>query len=234
MGRMAASIAHEIRNPLDVAKNLAYLLAHNASLDSAGQQLVTTLDDQLTRMVEICNRTLSFSRQGNAATTVFVAEVLDEVIALVHKDVLAKHVRVERRFEAPGEVIGYPGPLRQVCVNLITNAIDALPEMNGGRLVLHVANARHPVSHIEGVRFSVCDDGSGIKPEHRRSLFQAFFSTKEEHGTGLGLWVSSGIVNQHGGSIRVRSCTRGPNTGTCFSVFLPKLSAREHVEMQVA
>jgi signal transduction histidine kinase len=96
-----------------------------------------------------------------------------------------------------------------------------------------VADARHPVSRVEGIRFSVCDDGSGIKPEHRTALFQAFFSTKEEQGTGLGLWVSSGIVHQHGGSIRVRSCVQGRNTGTCFSVFLPKLSAREQEEEQV-
>jgi signal transduction histidine kinase len=192
------------------------------------------LDGQLTHVVEICNRTLSFSRQGNVATTVFLSEVLDEVVALVHKDIVAKHVKVERRFDAPGEVIGFPGPLRQVCVNLIANAIDALAEKTGGHLVLHVADARHPATRVEGVRFSVCDDGSGIKPEHRRELFNAFFSTKEEEGTGLGLWVSSGIVHQHGGSIRVRTCSKGPNTGTCFSVFLPKLSAREQLQAQVA
>lgn len=234
MGRMAASIAHEIRNPLDVAKNLTFLLSQKRGLENESEQLLSMLDDQLTRVIEICNRTLSFARQGNEVSTVFISSVLDDVMALMHKDLLAKHVRVERRFDSMGEVIGYPGPLRQVCVNLIGNAIDALPPESGGRLSLHVADVRHPANRVEGVRFSVCDDGSGIKPEHRRGLFQPFFSTKQEKGTGLGLWVSSGIVTQHGGSIRLRSCVQGPRTGTCFSVFLPKLSAREKSQEQAA
>jgi two-component system CheB/CheR fusion protein len=234
MGRMAASIAHEIRNPLDVAKNLVFLLTQKQGSGTESAQLLDMLNDQLTRVTEICNRTLSFARQGKEVSTISITGVLDDVLALMHKDLVAKHVNVERRFDSAGEVIGYPGPLRQVCVNLITNALDALPTEIGGRVVLHVADVRHPSTMVEGVRISVCDDGSGIKPEHRRDLFQPFFSTKHEKGTGLGLWVSSGIVTQHGGTIRLRSCYQGPRTGTCFSVFLPKLSARERHQENAA
>ena len=109
-------------------------------------------------------------------------------------------------------------------MNLITNAIDALPR--GGRLTLHIADARHHSSRIAGVRLLVGDNGYGIPVEHRRELFHPFLSTKQKKGTGLGLWVSSDIVAQHGGSIRFRSRSDGARTGTCFSVFLPKRRER--------
>lgn len=227
MGRMAASIAHEIRSPLDVAKNLTYLLKENPSLNSEARDLLTILDEQLTHALEICSRTLSFSRQNNTASRLSVSATVDEILTLLKTNVVGKSITVDRRFESAGEVIGYPGPLRQVCVNLISNAIDAIPSGQSGRLLVRIRDARHPATGIAGIRLTISDTGSGISSENRSHLFQPFFSTKKEQGTGLGLWVSYGIVHQHGGSIRVRTQTQGACQGTLFSVFLPSLGARQ-------
>ena len=233
MGRMAASIAHEIRNPLDAAKNISYLL-QQSHLDEATRELVNLLDSQLNHMGEICSRTLSFARPGDAVSRVALAALFDEVFALQRKNLTMKNIEVARRFQSAGEVIGYPGPLRQVLVNLISNAIDAIPVGQNGRITVHIADMHHPASGVEGVRISLSDTGGGIQPENLKRLFQPFFSTKREEGTGLGLWVSYGIVSQHGGSIRVRSRVEGPTRGTIFSIFLPRLGARVNGNTQAA
>lgn len=234
MGRMAASIAHELRNPLDAAKNIAYILQQNASLDATAQEMTSLLENQLNHMSEICSRTLSFARTGDAVARVSLAGVIDEVFALQSKNLTMKGIEVARRFESSGEVVGYPGPLRQVLVNLIGNAIDAIPAGQNGRITVHIADVRHPATRVKGVRISLGDNGAGIKPEHLKRLFQPFFSTKREEGTGLGLWVSYGIVTQHGGTIRVRSRTQGPSRGTVFSIFLPLLGTRVNGNTQAA
>jgi PAS domain S-box-containing protein len=234
MGRMAASIAHEIRNPLDAAKNITYLLQQNQQLDPSTKELLSLLESQLSHMGEICSRTLSFARPGDAVSRVALAGMVDEVFALQAKNLTMKGIEVARRFESPGEVVGYPGPLRQVLVNLISNAIDAIPAGQKGRITVHISDIHHPATRVEGVRISFSDTGGGIRPEHLKQLFQPFFSTKREEGTGLGLWVSYGIVAQHGGSIRVRSRIEGPARGTIFSVFLPRLGARVNGNTQAA
>lgn len=234
MGRMAASIAHEIRNPLDAAKNITYLLQQNQQLDAPVHELLTLLDSQLNHMGEICSRTLSFARSGDAVSPVALAAVVDEVFALQRKNLTTKNIEVARRLESAGEVIGYPGPLRQVLVNLISNAIDAIPARQNGRITVHIVDMHHPATGVEGVRISLSDTGSGIKPENLSRLFQPFFSTKREEGTGLGLWVCYGIVTQHGGTIRVRSRVEGPTRGTIFSIFLPRLGGRVNGNTQAA
>jgi len=234
MGRMAASIAHEIRNPLDAAKNITYLLQQNSKLDQSTHELLSLLDNQLTHMGEICSRTLTFARPGDAVARVSLAGIVDEVFALQRKNLTLKGIEVARRFDSSGEVIGYPGPLRQVLVNLISNAIDAIPAGQNGRITVRIADTHHPATKVEGVRISFSDTGAGIKPENLSRLFQPFFSTKREEGTGLGLWVSYGIITQHGGSIRVRSRVEGPARGTIFSIFLPRLGARVNGNTQAA
>lgn len=234
MGRMAASIAHEIRNPLDAAKNITYLLQQDSQLDSSMHEMLTLLDNQLAHMGEICSRTLTFARPGDAASRVALAGIVDEVFALQRKNLTLKGIEVARRFESPGEVVGYPGPLRQVLVNIISNAIDAIPAGQNGRITAHISNIHNPATGVEGVRIAFSDNGGGIRREHLKRLFQPFFSTKNEEGTGLGLWVSYGIVCQHGGSIRVRSRVEGPARGTVFSIFLPRLGARVNGNTQAA
>jgi PAS domain S-box-containing protein len=185
MGRMAASIAHELRNPLDAAQNIGYLLEQGENLDDATKELITMLQNQLSHMSEICSRTLSFARTGDAAGRVTLAGIVDEVFAMQRKNLALKGIEVARRFDSAGEVIGYPGPLRQVLVNLIGNAIDAIPGNQDGRITVHIANMRHPATGIEGIHIVISDNGAGIKPEHRKRLFQPFFSTKN---TGHRSW----------------------------------------------
>jgi PAS domain S-box-containing protein len=234
MGRMAASIAHELRNPLDAAKNITYLLQQNESIDASSRDLLTLLDNQITHMSEICSRTLTFTRPGDAASRVALAGIVEEVLSLQHKNLLNKKIEILRRFDSPGEVIGYPGPLRQVVVNLVSNAIDAIPAGSRGTIRVHVTSKRNPVTGVEGVRLSISDTGCGIAPENLKRLFQPFFSTKNEEGTGLGLWVTYGIVAQHGGNIKVRSNTEGPTRGTVFSIFLPRRGVRLNGNSQAA
>ena len=234
MGRMAASIAHELRNPLDAAKNIAYLLEQSPDLGEQAREMVNLLDSQLNHMSEICSRTLTFARPGDAISRVSLAGVVDEVFALQSKNLTSKGIEVMRRFESPGEVVGYPGPLRQVLVNLIGNAIDAIPAGQNGNITVHISNVHNPATEVEGVRIAISDNGVGIKPENLKRLFQPFFSTKQHEGTGLGLWVSYGIVTQHGGSIRLRSRVEGPARGTVFSIFLPLLGARVNGNTQAA
>ena len=116
--------------------------------------------------------------------------------------------------------MGFPGELRQVFLNLVTNAIEATPDR--GKLNIHIFPSRHwQKEEVQGVRVVIADNGHGISSEQRSKLFQPFFTTKGEEGTGLGLWVSQGIVRKHQGEIRLRSTTRFGRSGTCFSVFLP-------------
>jgi two-component system CheB/CheR fusion protein len=234
MGRMAASIAHEIRNPLDAAKNIAYLLQQNPSLGPAAQEMVKLLDDQLTHMSEICSRTLTFARPGDVATRVTLAAIVDEVLALQRKNLVHKDISIAREFESAGEVIGYPGPLRQVVVNLLSNAIDAISTNENGVIRIRIANAHQPATWVQGIRLTISDNGGGILPGDIKRLFQPFFSTKREEGTGLGLWVTYGIVTQHGGTIQVRSHARPSLHGTVFSIFLPTLETRLNGNTQAA
>lgn len=234
MGRMAASIAHELRNPLDAAKNIVYLLQQNPKLDKTTSGMLDLLESQLNHMGEICSRTLTFARPGDATARVSLAAIVDEVLALQGKNLTLKGIEVARRFESAGEVVGYPGPLRQVLVNLISNAIDAIPSAQNGKIAVHISNLHNPATRVEGVRVAISDNGSGIEPENLKRLFQPFFSTKKNEGTGLGLWVSYGIVAQHGGSIRVRSRVQAPARGTVFSIFLPLLGARVNGNTQAA
>jgi two-component system CheB/CheR fusion protein len=234
MGRMAASIAHELRNPLDAAKNIVYLLQQNQKLDKTTHDMLDLLETQLNHMREICSRTLTFARPGDATARVSLAAIVDEVFALQSKNLTLKGVEIARRFESPGEVVGYPGPLRQVLVNLISNAIDAIPSGQSGKITVHISNLHNPATGVEGVRIAISDNGSGIEPENLKRLFQPFFSTKKNEGTGLGLWVSYGIVAQHGGAIRVRSRVQAPARGTVFSIFLPLLGARFNGSTQAA
>jgi signal transduction histidine kinase len=134
-------------------------------------------------------------------------------------------ISLDKKYLTEGAILGFPSELKQVFLNLIGNAIQAMPE--GGRLRVRVANTNGNGFRRFGVRVSVCDTGAGIKPEDAKRLFEPFFTTKSAKGTGLGLWISKGIVQKYEGAIRFRSLrTHGRNT-TCFSVFLPGVRATQ-------
>jgi signal transduction histidine kinase len=220
-GRMAATIAHEINNPLEIVTNILYLLANDPSLGETARQYVRTADEELRRVGQITRTTLGLYRERDTAIVpVNIAELIESILLLYGRRLQSLDVRIDKQFDAAANIMGVAGELRQVFSNLIANAIDALT-ITGTKLVVHVRDSLHWSDLSQrGVRVTIADDGSGMSVETKTSLFQPFFTTKGQKGTGVGLWVSRGIVAKHRGSIRLRSKT-GVRHGSCFSVFLP-------------
>jgi PAS domain S-box-containing protein len=235
-GRLSATIAHEIRNPLDTVSNLIYLLQHEPAQSPSTQQYLRMASDELARITQITGQLLTFHREARTPVNVNIIEVLDSVLTLFAPQIRKNQITVEKRFEALPPVRGYPGELRQVFSNLVGNAIDAMPK--GGKIILHLQESSHSYeSESKGIRVSVVDNGSGIPPGVRKNLFAPFYTTKGEKGTGLGLWVSRGIIEKHEGTIHLTSTVRNGRSGTAFSVFLPfeqKLKLLDQVEVPPA
>jgi PAS domain S-box-containing protein len=224
MGRMAATIAHEINNPLESVTNLLYLLTENLWLDESARQYVTQAQEEVHRISQIVGRTLGLQRETADAVPVKISELFDGVLDLYRHRIEMRRVSVVRRYDSEEAVIGFPGQLRQVFSNLLLNGLDAAGQ--GGVVVLRIRRSRQPgLSSRAGVRVSVADNGPGIRGEDRAKLYEPFFTTKGERGNGLGLWISRGILDAHHGSLRFRTSTVPGRSGTVFSVFLPSASA---------
>lgn len=220
MGRVAGIIAHEVNNPLAAITNLFYLLRTHPSLDSDARQIADMAEQQLERVSHITRQTLSFYRESKQPISIQVAELLEDVLALQESTLKGSGIEVTRKFASPCVVNGFPAELRQVFLNLIGNAVQAMPA--GGKLCV---SAREITDHSRGQRrgaaISILDTGPGIRPEDTEKIFQPFFSTKSTKGTGLGLWISKGIVQKYEGRISFRSYRHGDSCTTCFRVFLP-------------
>ena len=227
-GRLAATIAHEINNPLAAVTNLLYLARCEQNLPDVAREHLQLADTELRRVAHITKQTLGFYRDESAPVRFDPAELLDDVLALLETRVKAQNLAVEKRYRAHLQVLGSQGEIRQVFSNVISNAIEAVQP--GGRLHIKVSSSRDwrsPAScdwrspASPGVRISFADTGHGIAPENLERIFEPFFTTKKDAGTGLGLWVCRQIVDKHGGSIRLRSRTTPLRSGTVFSVYLP-------------
>jgi PAS domain S-box-containing protein len=219
-GRLAATIAHEINNPLEAITNLLFLLSSHPSLSPGVKAYADAAQSELGRVAHITKQTLTFHRSSNAPQPVNLAEVIDSVVFLYSRSMLAKNIMLHTDCRFAGQIVGFPNELRQVISNLVENAVEACPQ--GGKLWLRCyPDAERNNSHKPGVRIVIADNGPGIRPDHAHRVFEPFFTTKGERGTGLGLWVSHGIIVKHGGFIRLRSCCEGRRTGTVFRVFLP-------------
>jgi signal transduction histidine kinase/DNA-binding response OmpR family regulator len=219
-GRIAGALAHEVNNPLTAIVNLLFLIQENGSLDTQPRLWLDTACAELERVSQIVRKTLAFYRDPSRPAPVTLTAVLDNSLELFAGKLVAKQIRVRKRYRYQDTVVAYAGELRQVFSNLISNAIDALP--SGGTLQVDISAWRDwHNSATPGVRVIIADNGVGIPKENQPHLFEPFFTTKGDDGTGLGLWVAEGIVQKHGGSIRVRSTTAHERSGTLFSVFLP-------------
>ncbi len=219
MGRVAGIIAHEINNPLEAITNAFYLLRNHPSLDEEAHYYASLAEQELQRVAHITRQTLSFYRDSKQPIAVSVPDLLDNVIELQQRAIVLNHIALQKQYSAQGMVRGFPGELRQVFLNLIGNAIQAMPD--GGTLRLRVADATDPETQRRGIAVSVIDTGAGIRPEDAKRIFQPFFTTKSAKGTGLGLWISRGIVQKYEGNIRFRTLRSGSGIYTCFRVFLP-------------
>jgi PAS domain S-box-containing protein len=224
-GRLAATIAHEINNPLEAVTNLVFLAQNTSALEQS-REFLTLASEELQRVAHITKQTLGFYRETAAPARVKVGNVLESVIALYERKIESKDIRLHKRFVSDAEIEAIPGELRQVFSNLISNSIDAVD--TGGTLCIGLRAVGNG-DGFQGVRVIVADDGVGIATEIRQQVFEPFFTTKRDFGTGLGLWVTRQIVRRHGGNIRVRSTTNSHNRGTHFSVFLPAKAANLEV-----
>ncbi len=219
MGRVAGIIAHEINNPLEAITNLFYLLRNHPSLSDDARSYADMAEQELKRVSHITRQTLSFYRESKQAIQVVLPELLDDVLELQMRVLNKSRISVRRQYVSPVAVMGFPVELRQVFLNLINNAVQAMPE--GGVLGIRVREATDWSRNLRGALISVIDTGQGIHPTIADQLFQPFFSTKSTKGTGLGLWISNGIVQKYNGRISYRSLNTGKGYVTCFQVFLP-------------
>jgi PAS domain S-box-containing protein len=226
-GRLAASIAHEINNPLEAITNLLFLLRNFGDIPEAAQQYVSMAEYEVRRITEITQQTLRFYRQPTHPARATLSELLDSVLSLYQGRINALDIRVERDYDPELTLFCFAGEIRQVFANLVGNAIDA--SSAGGRLLLRARRSRDWKNPGQaGIRFTIADTGSGMEPEIREHIFEAFFTTKEVTGTGLGLWVSHEIILKHHGSVRVRSRAAAQRNGkapasigTVFEIFIP-------------
>jgi PAS domain S-box-containing protein len=218
VGRLAASISHEINNPLEAVTNLLYLAA-GEEISTQAREYMTLAAQELARVSQIAGQTLRFHRQSTKPRSVTPQELLESVLALYQGRMLNARVRALPDYIGEPHFVCYEGDIRQVLNNLVGNAIDAM--RGDGTLRVRSRAASHPATGVEGVRITVSDTGHGMSPETLHHIFEPFYTTKGIHGTGLGLWISSGIVAKHHGDLRARSSTGGLFCGTVFSLFLP-------------
>lgn len=221
-GRLAASIAHEINNPLESVTNCLYLLDMQ-ELGPQARQYLDLAQQELKRVTHIATQTLRFYRQSTRPVETHINELLETVVALYEPRCRGFDIQVERRFGSVPLVTAFDGEIRQVLANLVGNAVDAMHK--GGRLILRTRTGWNWRTGEPGAIVTVADTGCGMGPETRRRAFEAFYSTKGITGTGLGLWVSKNILEKHHGVVRVCSRQGGPSpaksSGTVFRLFLP-------------
>ena len=221
MGRMAAIIAHEINNPLEAVSNVFYLLRDHPSLDNDARELARIANDEMARMRHIAKQTLAFYRDAEKPVPVSLRLILEDVIDAFYRQIQSSRVTVVWKIKTDGMVLAFPVEVRQIFINLVANALHAMPD--GGVLRIHLRNRSEgrEGSSRRGICVNITDTGSGIPPAIREKVFQPFFSTKSDKGTGLGLWVSRGIAQKLNGTIQFRCTKRRDCSMTSFAVFIP-------------
>jgi signal transduction histidine kinase len=213
-GRLAATMAHEVNNPLEALGNLLFLVENSSGLDEAKSH-AHLATQELNRITEIVQQTLRFHRAPGKPDLVDLAELAASAVALFQGKMHERHISEKVRAR---RALAYcsAGEIRQALVNLIGNALDSMP--HGGQLFVRITPVTSNGAHF--ARITVADTGSGIHREIRKNLFQQFFTTKGSRGTGLGLWLTRDIVQRNQGRLRYRSQTGQPS-GTAFSIYLP-------------
>jgi signal transduction histidine kinase len=221
-GRLAASIAHEINNPLEAIVNLVYLARTAPDMKTAHEYLGMA-EGELARVSAITNETLKFYRQPNKPTLLQTSSIFESLLVLYQQKLASSKIKVVTRFLPTEPIHAFGGELRQMFSNLLTNAIDASAN---GCITIRVRPGKNGQGE-NGVCVTVADTGTGIPKTLMKKIYEPFVSTKGMRGTGLGLWVSSEIVAKHGGTIRVKSSTRADRHGTVFCIYLPSKAVRE-------
>lgn len=223
-GRLAATLAHEIHNPLDSVVNLLYLMRNGSSPEET-REFLDLARSELDRVTQISRAMLGMYRESKTPIELDLKELLDSILLLLQRQITDAGLTLRKSLADDAKISGYPAELRQVFTNLLTNAMDASSRGSTIEVSLRYASStdgQRSRNNRAGATVSVVDHGPGIPSETIKHLFQPFFTTKGEKGTGLGLWVSQGIVQRHGGDIQLESRTDEQNHGTTVSVFLPQ------------
>ncbi|AFL87969.1 PAS domain S-box [Terriglobus roseus DSM 18391] len=218
VGRLAASISHEINNPLEAVTNLLYL-ARSEQTTAAGREYIEQASQELARVSQIAGQTLRFHRQSTRPRSVTPRELIEPVLALYEGRLRNARVRAISQHRGEPAFVCYEGDIRQVLNNLVGNAIDAM--RGDGTLRIRSRAATDQRTGQSGVRITIADTGGGMSESTLQRIFEPFYTTKGIHGTGLGLWISQGIVEKHHGLLRARSREEGAHIGTVFTLFLP-------------
>jgi PAS domain S-box-containing protein len=219
VGRLASSISHEINNPLEAITNLLYLVSTDPGLPPELKVYVNMAQSELSRVSQIATQTLRFHRQAVRPTAVTAAQLVNAVLNLYQGRLSNSGIQVETSYTSATRILCFENDIRQVLNNLIANAIDAM--RTGGRLLARAHDTTDIPTGRRGVRITVADTGHGMSSATLNHLFEPFFTTKDLNGTGLGLWISHGIIQRHKGRLEVRSSQHPVHHGTIFSLFLP-------------
>lgn len=222
-GRLAASVAHEINNPLEAVANMLYLITICDSVEQAQTQAANALEE-LMRVSLVAQSTLKFHRETGSPRPTVLSEVMESVLAMFRGRLQSMSIAVALKARDEFPVACMPSETQQIFANFIANSIEALHK--GGRIVIRIRSSRdwrNP--QVRGMRVTICDNGSGIERTSLRHIFEPFFTTKTDTGTGLGLWVVAELVDRHKGSVHVRSSQKAGASGTAFSIFLPEENA---------
>lgn len=219
-GRLAHIIAHEINNPLEAITNLLYLTLQGTPPEDERHEYLQLASIELMRISQITKQVLAYHRESKQPVLTNADELLNGVLAMFRAQLLVSGVELisETRCSRPLRI--HPGEIRQVFSNLIANGLDAIGT-EGGRLRVRCVEATDHRTQAKGVRFIFSDSGQGIPAHVYPKIFEAFYTTKNLKGSGIGLWLSAEVVGKHKGYIRVRTRTEGPYRGTLFAIFLP-------------
>ena len=222
VGQLASSIAHEINNPLEAVLNLLYLAKHTDSLEEA-KQFVSQAETEVEHAAQIASHTLRFRKEQAHPALTSVGDLMESVLILYRGKLSQANVHVHFHKRDVPQLVCYPSEIRQVFANLVRNAIDAMP--GGGKLSLRVRSSTCWKTGLRGARITIADTGHGMDRATTSRIFEPFFTTKGNAGTGLGLWVTSTILNKHHGHMQVRSSNHPRRSWTAFSLALPSFGA---------
>ncbi|HTJ29515.1 MAG TPA: HAMP domain-containing sensor histidine kinase [Acidobacteriaceae bacterium] len=220
-GQLAASLAHEINNPLAAVTNALFILQNFSGLPDETNVLVNTAASELARVSRIVKQSLSYYRVDKSPKEVDLAQIVEESLRIFEEKFRKAGLTIHAKISPQTTILGFGDEIRQAIDNLLLNAVEATPR--GGRLAvsLHRFRDRKDHSGSEFARLTIADTGSGISKDQFSHIFEPFFTTKEEKGNGLGLWVVQGIVAKHEGGIRIRSSTKSGHRGTVISILWP-------------
>ena len=224
-GRLAHIIAHEINNPLEAMSNLLFLSLQGTPAGTEIHSYLTQAATELVRISEITKQILAYHRESKNPVSANSGDLLDGTLAMFRSQMLSNKIEVVADIRCNRLLKVYPGEIRQVFGNFISNAVDAMRGV-GGRLVARCVESSDQRTGAKGVRFLFSDSGTGIPQHVVPRIFNAFYTTKETNGSGIGLWLSAEVIKKHGGTVRVRTRTHGPYRGTLIEVFIPDLAER--------